>query len=191
MHVYFWFIAGSSGLFTTRSVLHFISESWKTFSGKAQFDSSAFCPASHFSHLYFSHSVVTSLLTFHVLFCSSFRCVCNIDCSQTNFNPLCASDGKSYDNACQIKEASCQKQEKIEVMSLGRCQGNVHSKISFQKMFLVTVQKWKEKDNSLSGTYFISKRQFWFTMDRVVSCRICVDYGCLKAHQQQCMSFSM
>ncbi|RMC18403.1 hypothetical protein DUI87_04289 [Hirundo rustica rustica] len=49
-------------------------------------------------------------------------CVCNIDCSQTNFNPLCASDGKSYDNACQIKEASCQKQEKIEVMSLGRCQ---------------------------------------------------------------------
>ncbi|KAF4799599.1 Tomoregulin-2 [Turdus rufiventris] len=52
------------------------------------------------------------------------RCVCNIDCSQTNFNPLCASDGKSYDNACQIKEASCQKQEKIEVMSLGRCQDN-------------------------------------------------------------------
>ncbi|KAJ7345519.1 hypothetical protein JRQ81_001469, partial [Phrynocephalus forsythii] len=49
-------------------------------------------------------------------------CVCNIDCSQTNFNPLCASDGKSYDNACQIKEVSCQKQEKIEVMSLGRCQ---------------------------------------------------------------------
>ncbi|EPY79380.1 hypothetical protein CB1_000931002 [Camelus ferus] len=52
------------------------------------------------------------------------KCVCNIDCSQTNFNPLCASDGKSYDNACQIKEASCQKQEKIEVMSLGRCQDN-------------------------------------------------------------------
>ncbi|ETE63410.1 Tomoregulin-2, partial [Ophiophagus hannah] len=54
----------------------------------------------------------------------SKRCVCNIDCSQTNFNPLCASDGRSYDNACQIKEASCQKQEKIEVMSLGRCQDN-------------------------------------------------------------------
>ncbi|OXB63217.1 UNVERIFIED_CONTAM: hypothetical protein H355_013388 [Colinus virginianus] len=53
-------------------------------------------------------------------------CVCNIDCSQTNFNPLCASDGKSYDNACQIKEASCQKQEKIEVMSLGRCQENAN-----------------------------------------------------------------
>ncbi|KAJ7398539.1 hypothetical protein BTVI_124279 [Pitangus sulphuratus] len=56
--------------------------------------------------------------------CFLMKCVCNIDCSQTNFNPLCASDGKSYDNACQIKEASCQKQEKIEVMSLGRCQDN-------------------------------------------------------------------
>lgn len=69
----------------------------------------------------------------HILFLSPFRCVCNIDCSQTNFNPLCASDGKSYDNACQIKEASCQKQEKIEVMSLGRCQGNTHTKIHFKE----------------------------------------------------------
>ncbi|CAH2306591.1 tomoregulin-2 [Pelobates cultripes] len=49
-------------------------------------------------------------------------CVCNIDCSHISFNPVCASDGKSYDNPCQIKEASCQKQEKIEVKYLGRCQ---------------------------------------------------------------------
>ncbi|OCT63939.1 transmembrane protein with EGF like and two follistatin like domains 2 L homeolog isoform X1 [Xenopus laevis] len=51
-------------------------------------------------------------------------CVCNIDCSHISFNPVCASDGKSYDNPCQIKEASCQKQEKIEVKYLGRCQEN-------------------------------------------------------------------
>ncbi|XP_018423673.1 PREDICTED: tomoregulin-2-like [Nanorana parkeri] len=53
------------------------------------------------------------------------RCVCNIDCSHISFNPVCASDGKSYDNPCQIKEASCQKQEKIEVKYLGRCQENI------------------------------------------------------------------
>nr|XP_033799943.1 tomoregulin-2 isoform X2 [Geotrypetes seraphini] len=52
-------------------------------------------------------------------------CVCNIDCSHISFNPVCASDGKSYDNPCQIKEASCQKQEKIEVKYLGRCQENI------------------------------------------------------------------
>ncbi|KAM9305130.1 tomoregulin-2 [Gastrophryne carolinensis] len=51
-------------------------------------------------------------------------CVCNIDCSHISFNPVCASNGKSYDNPCQIKEASCQKQEKIEVKYLGRCQEN-------------------------------------------------------------------
>ncbi|KAM9486415.1 tomoregulin-2a isoform 1-T1 [Clarias gariepinus] len=50
-------------------------------------------------------------------------CVCNIDCSHISFNPVCASDGRSYDNPCQVKEASCQRQEHIEVMDLGHCQG--------------------------------------------------------------------
>ncbi|XP_019728464.1 tomoregulin-2 isoform X1 [Hippocampus comes] len=49
-------------------------------------------------------------------------CVCNIDCSHISFNPVCASDGRSYDNPCQVKEASCQKQERIEVKHLGHCQ---------------------------------------------------------------------
>uniref|UniRef100_A0A8B9PL95 Transmembrane protein with EGF like and two follistatin like domains 2 n=1 Tax=Apteryx owenii TaxID=8824 RepID=A0A8B9PL95_APTOW len=73
-------------------------------------------------------------------------CVCNIDCSQTNFNPLCASDGKSYDNACQIKEASCQKQEKIEVMSLGRCQGNQPSWLPHTAVPAVAQAENQERD---------------------------------------------
>ncbi|KAF3695111.1 Tomoregulin-2 [Channa argus] len=52
-------------------------------------------------------------------------CVCNIDCTHISFNPVCASDGHSYDNPCQVKEASCQKQERIEVKYLGRCQGEI------------------------------------------------------------------
>ncbi|XP_051568358.1 tomoregulin-2-like [Myxocyprinus asiaticus] len=48
-------------------------------------------------------------------------CVCNIDCSHISFNPVCASDGRSYDNPCQVKEVSCQKQERIEVRYLGHC----------------------------------------------------------------------
>ncbi|XP_045554034.1 tomoregulin-2 [Salmo salar] len=50
-------------------------------------------------------------------------CVCNIDCSHISFNPVCASDGRSYDNPCQVKEASCQRQERIEVTHLGHCHG--------------------------------------------------------------------
>ncbi|XP_040057708.1 tomoregulin-2a isoform X2 [Gasterosteus aculeatus] len=53
-------------------------------------------------------------------------CVCNIDCSHISFNPVCASDGRSYDNPCQVKEASCQKQERIEVKYLGHCQGDIN-----------------------------------------------------------------
>ncbi|XP_028811375.1 tomoregulin-2 isoform X4 [Denticeps clupeoides] len=49
-------------------------------------------------------------------------CVCNIDCAHISFNPVCASDGRSYDNPCQVKEESCQKQERIEVKYLGHCQ---------------------------------------------------------------------
>ncbi|XP_014019386.1 tomoregulin-2a [Salmo salar] len=52
-------------------------------------------------------------------------CVCNIDCSHISFNPVCASDGHSYDNPCQVKEESCQKQERIEVKYLGHCQGDI------------------------------------------------------------------
>uniref|UniRef100_A0A8C9FH26 Tomoregulin-2 n=1 Tax=Pavo cristatus TaxID=9049 RepID=A0A8C9FH26_PAVCR len=82
-------------------------------------------------------------------------CVCNIDCSQTNFNPLCASDGKSYDNACQIKEASCQKQEKIEVMSLGRCQGNAHNKTHFKEYGHFELYSWNANklEASARGIY--------------------------------------
>lgn len=88
---------------------------------------------------------VSHISLFFFLFLYLFRCVCNIDCSQTNFNPLCASDGKSYDNACQIKEASCQKQEKIEVMSLGRCQGNSHNKTHFKECFQFLCREGKKK----------------------------------------------
>uniref|UniRef100_A0A3B3HQJ5 Transmembrane protein with EGF-like and two follistatin-like domains 2a n=1 Tax=Oryzias latipes TaxID=8090 RepID=A0A3B3HQJ5_ORYLA len=52
-------------------------------------------------------------------------CVCNIDCSHISSNPVCASDGRSYDNPCQVKEASCQRQERIEVKYLGHCQGDI------------------------------------------------------------------
>ncbi|XP_067116890.1 tomoregulin-2-like [Osmerus mordax] len=48
-------------------------------------------------------------------------CVCNMDCSYISFNPVCASDGRSYDNPCQVKEVSCQRQKRIEVKHLGRC----------------------------------------------------------------------
>ncbi|XP_063307937.1 tomoregulin-1 [Pelobates fuscus] len=48
-------------------------------------------------------------------------CVCNIDCSGHNYNFVCASDGNSYSNPCLVREASCLKQEQIDVKHLGSC----------------------------------------------------------------------
>ena len=55
-------------------------------------------------------------------------CVCNIDCSGYSFNPVCASDGISYNNPCFVREASCIKQEQIDIRHLGHCTGIIHSR---------------------------------------------------------------
>ncbi|MBZ3878167.1 Tomoregulin-1 [Sciurus carolinensis] len=52
-------------------------------------------------------------------------CVCNIDCSGYSFNPVCASDGSSYNNPCFVREASCIKQEQIDIRHLGHCTGKI------------------------------------------------------------------
>lgn len=54
---------------------------------------------------------------------SAGRCICNIDCSGHNENPVCATDGNSYNNPCLVREASCMKQEQIDVKHLGGCTG--------------------------------------------------------------------
>ncbi|KAI5624123.1 tomoregulin-1, partial [Silurus asotus] len=48
-------------------------------------------------------------------------CSCKIDCSGHNENPVCGTDGNSYNNPCLVREASCLKQEQIDVQHLGRC----------------------------------------------------------------------
>ena len=54
--------------------------------------------------------------------------MCNIDCSGYSFNPVCASDGSSYNNPCFVREASCIKQEQIDIRHLGHCTGIIHSR---------------------------------------------------------------
>ncbi|PWA32045.1 hypothetical protein CCH79_00020390 [Gambusia affinis] len=52
------------------------------------------------------------------------RCMCNIVCNGHNDNPVCGSDGLTYDTPCHVREASCLKQLKIDIKHVGRCQGN-------------------------------------------------------------------
>ncbi|CAB1341081.1 unnamed protein product [Coregonus sp. 'balchen'] len=53
--------------------------------------------------------------------CGICKCMCNIDCSGHNDNPVCGTDGNSYITPCHVREASCLKQVKIDVKHLGRC----------------------------------------------------------------------
>ncbi|TNN79490.1 Tomoregulin-2 [Liparis tanakae] len=77
-------------------------------------------------------------------------CVCNIDCSHISFNPVCASDGRSYDNPCQVKEASCQKQERIEVKYLGHCQGDIKGEDGHFARTDLTVDEKTDPRNELA-----------------------------------------
>nr|XP_020477545.1 tomoregulin-1-like isoform X2 [Monopterus albus] len=49
-------------------------------------------------------------------------CMCNIVCNGHNDNPVCGSDGVTYDTPCHVREASCLKQLKIDIKHVGRCQ---------------------------------------------------------------------
>ncbi|XP_028395198.1 agrin-like [Dendronephthya gigantea] len=48
------------------------------------------------------------------------KCVCHTNCPNTT-SPICGSDGKTYENECDMKRASCAKQLRITVASRSRC----------------------------------------------------------------------
>uniref|UniRef100_A0A4W3JGV3 Transmembrane protein with EGF-like and two follistatin-like domains 2a n=1 Tax=Callorhinchus milii TaxID=7868 RepID=A0A4W3JGV3_CALMI len=79
-------------------------------------------------------------------------CVCNIDCSRISFNQVCASDGKSYNNPCQVKDASCQTQEFIEVKHLGRCPENVTVSTKSEDVLFARTDYTEETANKLEET---------------------------------------
>ncbi|RWS29760.1 agrin-like protein [Leptotrombidium deliense] len=50
------------------------------------------------------------------------HCVCMFSCS-AEYNPVCGSDGISYNNLCQIRKQSCEHKKAIHVASSGLCGG--------------------------------------------------------------------
>lgn len=68
--------------------------------------------------------------------------MCNIVCNGHNDNPVCGSDSVTYDTPCHVREASCLKQQKIDIRHVGRCQGNE----LMSKAGLINTQKWTESD---------------------------------------------
>ena len=47
-------------------------------------------------------------------------CRCNSVCAQ-EINPVCGSDGKTYDSVCRLRYAACSIRARITVVARGRC----------------------------------------------------------------------
>ncbi|XP_054637122.1 agrin isoform X1 [Dunckerocampus dactyliophorus] len=49
------------------------------------------------------------------------RCMCDFTCHTVPHIEVCGSDGKSYNNECELKKARCENQEHLTVQHLGQC----------------------------------------------------------------------
>ncbi|XP_042070875.1 tomoregulin-1-like [Haplochromis burtoni] len=78
-------------------------------------------------------------------------CMCNIVCNGHNDNPVCGSDGVTYDTPCHVREVSCLKQLKIDIKHVGRCHGNsitanTPSSITFTFIIIIYSQQEREEE---------------------------------------------
>lgn len=48
------------------------------------------------------------------------RCACP-SCDEAEYEPVCGSDGNSYDNSCKLKLISCEKKMPLQIVSPGEC----------------------------------------------------------------------
>ncbi|XP_070562238.1 agrin-like [Ptychodera flava] len=53
--------------------------------------------------------------------CDRGKCICPSVCPAI-YSPLCGSDGKTYENECELKRASCRQRKVIQVLDDGECE---------------------------------------------------------------------
>ena len=64
------------------------------------------------------------------------KCICQLGCGR-NLDPVCASDGKSYDNLCIMKRESCLKKANLIVKHEGECSKCFFFNYQYSKFFKI------------------------------------------------------
>ncbi|XP_076328006.1 agrin-like isoform X3 [Tachypleus tridentatus] len=52
--------------------------------------------------------------------CENAQCVCPSECPNT-YEPVCANDGSSYTNECEMRKAACQRTQELSALFYGEC----------------------------------------------------------------------
>ena len=60
--------------------------------------------------------------------CENGVCVCPAKCPTDSIEPVCGSNNISYDNLCQLMQASCESTTQITVKSNGPCEDSLQTK---------------------------------------------------------------
>ncbi|XP_023225302.1 agrin-like isoform X1 [Centruroides sculpturatus] len=53
--------------------------------------------------------------------CENGRCVCPTECPDTH-EPICANDGVTYQNECEMWQAACQQSQDLSILFYGECE---------------------------------------------------------------------
>lgn len=56
------------------------------------------------------------------------ECVCNESCDR-KYDPVCGSDGRTYDNQCALDVERCKRNNKLTVVCQGTCQKSKHLRL--------------------------------------------------------------
>lgn len=56
--------------------------------------------------------------------CENGQCVCPSSCAETVNEPICANDGQTYRNECEMRKTACNNDIDLSKLFYGQCDEN-------------------------------------------------------------------